>query len=488
MRKLFIVNNPKSWPLNIPGIEVVAARDYLMDAAYSNEKGVKIFNLCRSYRYQTTGYYVSLLAAARGHTAFPGITTIEDMRSQQLIRGFSDDIDDLIQKSLGTLQSGKFTLSIYFGRNVAKKYDQLSAKIFSQFQAPLIRSFFTRRGDKWRLSSIQLISANDIPDEHFLSVMLFAEEYFSRPIYRARIRKQLPYDMAILVNEKEEEPPSDTAAIRKFIKAAHHIGFNTEIISKDEGNRLAEFDALFIRETTGVNHYTFRMAQRARADGLVVIDDPDSILKCTNKVYLAELLNHFNIPAPRTVILNKDNISTAHEQLGFPVILKQPDSSFSQGVMKVDTLPDLMQQGTMLFDKSDLIIAQEFTPTDYDWRIGVMDNVPIFACKYYMARSHWQVMNWDKKGKARYGKWETVDPESAPPEAIDLALKISSVIGNGLYGVDIKHFNGRYYVIEINDNPNIDNGVEDRILGDELYLKIMRVFYDRVKRLKGGVH
>ena len=297
MRKLFIVNNPKSWPLNIPGIEVVAARDYLMDAAYSNEKGVKIFNLCRSYRYQTTGYYVSLLAAARGHTAFPGITTIEDMRSQQLIRGFSDDIDDLIQKSLGTLQSGKFTLSIYFGRNVAKKYDQLSAKIFSQFQAPLIRSFFTRRGDKWRLSSIQLISANDIPDEHFLSVMLFAEEYFSRPIYRARIRKQLPYDMAILVNEKEEEPPSDTAAIRKFIKAAHHIGFNTEIISKDEGNRLAEFDALFIRETTGVNHYTFRMAQRARADGLVVIDDPDSILKCTNKVYLAELLNHFKSSA-----------------------------------------------------------------------------------------------------------------------------------------------------------------------------------------------
>lgn len=486
MRKLFIVNNPKSWPLNIPGIEVVAARDYLMDSAYVNEKGVKIFNLCRSYRYQTTGYYVSLLAAARGHMAFPGITTIEDMRSQPLLRGFSDDIEDLIQKSLGSLQSSRFTLSIYFGRNIAKKYDQLSSKIFSQFQAPLIRAFFSRRGSKWRLSSIQLISANDIPDEHFLYVILFAEEYFSRPIYRVRVRKHLPYDMAILLNEKEEEPPSDSGAIKKFMKAAHHIGFNTEIISKDEGNRLAEFDALFIRETTGVNHYTFRLAQRARADGLIVIDDPDSILKCTNKVYLAELLNHYNIPAPRTVILNRENIATAHEQLGFPIILKQPDSSFSLGVMKVDTLQELTQQGTMLFEKSDLIIGQEFTPTDFDWRIGVINNIPIFACKYYMARSHWQVMNWDKKGKARYGKWETVDTGTAPVEVIDLALKISSVIGDGLYGVDIKHFNGRYYVIEINDNPNLDSGVEDRILGDELYLKIMRVFYERVKRLKGG--
>jgi glutathione synthase/RimK-type ligase-like ATP-grasp enzyme len=154
--------------------------------------------------------------------------------------------------------------------------------------------------------------------------------------------------------------------------------------------------------------------------------------------------------------------------------------------MKVDTLQELTQQGNMLFEKSDLIIGQEFTPTDFDWRIGVINNIPIFACKYYMARSHWQVMNWDKKGKARYGKWETVDPDSAPVEVIDLALKISSVIGDGLYGVDIKHFNGRYYVIEINDNPNLDSGVEDRILGDELYLKIMRVFFERVKRLKGG--
>ena len=51
----------------------------------------------------------------------------------------------------------------------------------------------------------------------------------------------------------------------------------------------AEFDALFIRETTSVNHHTYRFASRAAAEGLVVIDDPTSIVRCSNKVYQAEL-------------------------------------------------------------------------------------------------------------------------------------------------------------------------------------------------------
>ena len=61
----------------------------------------------------------------------------------------------------------------------------------------------------------------------------------------------------------------------------------------------AEFDALFIRETTLVNHHTYRFARRAASEGLVVIDDPESILKCTNKVFLAELLSRHKMPMPQ---------------------------------------------------------------------------------------------------------------------------------------------------------------------------------------------
>jgi glutathione synthase/RimK-type ligase-like ATP-grasp enzyme len=59
-------------------------------------------------------------------------------------------------------------------------------------------------------------------------------------------------------------------------------------------------------------------------------------------------------------------------------------------------------------------------------------------------------------------------------------LKTANAIGDGLYGVDIKSVNGKSVLIEVNDNPNLDRGVEDLVLGDELYERVMRVFRARV--------
>ena len=66
------------------------------------------------------------------------------------------------------------------------------------------------------------------------------------------------------------------------------------------------------------------------------------------------------------------------------------------------------------------------------------------------------------------------------PRLLKTALKAANLIGDGLYGVDIKQCRGKYYIIEINDNPNIDAGYEDRVLKDELYRKVMEVFLRRL--------
>ena len=60
-------------------------------------------------------------------------------------------------------------------------------------------------------------------------------------------------------------------------------------------------------------------------------------------------------------------------------------------------------------------------------------------------------------------------------------------MGNGLYGVDIKETENHCYVIEINDNPSIDSGVEDSVLQDELYQKVMSGILDRVEAGKNRV-
>jgi glutathione synthase/RimK-type ligase-like ATP-grasp enzyme len=51
--------------------------------------------------------------------------------------------------------------------------------------------------------------------------------------------------------------------------------------------------------------------------------------------------------------------------------------------------------------------------------------------------------------------------------------------------VDIKVSNDLIYVIEVNDNPNIDNQTEDRVLKDELYRTVIRSLLTRIENARG---
>ncbi|MBQ0739797.1 RimK family alpha-L-glutamate ligase, partial [Aquimarina celericrescens] len=158
--------------------------------------------------------------------------------------------------------------------------------------------------------------------------------------------------------------------------------------------RLSSFDALFIRQSTEVNNEAYAFARKALQDGLAIVDYPDAILKCCNKVFMAEALNKYEHPTPTTMIVHKDNKHEVLKVTGLPCVLKSPDPTFSFGVKKAKTEEEYVTLITEMFKTSDLIIAQEFTYSEYDWRIGIMDNKPFYACRYFMAKGHWQIYNW----------------------------------------------------------------------------------------------
>jgi glutathione synthase/RimK-type ligase-like ATP-grasp enzyme len=482
MRNLIVVNRPEKWPFDIPDVELVAARTYLTDPSFTTQRGVRVYNLCRSYRYQTVGYYVSLLAEARGHRPLPRVATTQDLKSPVVARILSGEVDDLIQRSLESLKTDRFVLSIYFARNTAQVYDRLCQQLYNQFQAPLLRAIFVRRDRRWGMQDISAISAEDVPVNHRDFVAEVAKRFFARRHITRKPKVTPRYYLAILYDPQEQHQPSNDRAIQKFERAAEKCGLQAEVISRDDYSRLAEFDALFIRQTTSVNHFTFRFSSRAQAEGLVVIDDPVSILRCTNKVYLAELLDRHDIPGPKTMIVHRDNLDKVCDQVGFPIILKQPDSAFSQGVKKVKDRAEFDAVSSSLFKDTELLIAQEFIKTEFDWRIGVLDRKPIYAAKYFMARKHWQIIANAPEGEADYGKVAAVPVELVPPAVIRVAVKAAGLIGNGLYGVDVKQVDRSPYVIEVNDNPSIDAGYEDTLLKDTLYERIMEHFVQRLDR------
>ncbi len=483
---LMVFNDPDDWPLSVPGVQVVSARRYLTDPAFHRLPNTRLFNLCNSYSYQSRGYYVSLLAEARGHRPQPDVVTIQDMKSSALVRAIAEDLDELIQKTLRPVHPDHFTLSIYFGRTLARRDQLLGRRLFGRFRTPLLRAQFDRRHDRWHLRSVRPIPASEIPDNHRPFVIEAAAEYFARRQRPGQAASPPRYYLAVLHDPEERDSPSDPAALKRFIRAADRLGVGSELITRDDYERLAEFDALFIRTTTFVNNYTYRFARRAVAEGMAVIDDPLSIARCTNKVYLAELLTLHQVPVPRTVIVQRDNADEVVERLGLPLVLKQPDSAFSQGVVKVADLRACRNALEALLDRSEAVVAQEYIPTTFDWRVGLIDGEPLYACKYHMARDHWQIVNQQADGRHRYGKTEAVPLEAAPKRVIATAVRAARHIGDGLYGVDLKLVGDAAYVMEVNDNPNIDAGCEDAVLKDELYERIIASFIRRIERLREG--
>lgn len=481
MPKLIVVENPKKWKFSLDDVEILTPAQYISGEPYQQTRNLKVLNLCKSYQYQSLGYYVSLLAEARRHKVLPGVSTIQDLRFPSILREDSQDFDNLIQNSFKHEAGDRVELDIYFGITRSENLNKLANQLFQYIQAPSLRATFTKK-NKWVLQGIKPLSLGEVPEED--------EDLLHKGLEKYILRKRDPrpdkkkYDLAILINPEDPNPPSDKRAIQKFIKAADQAGFYVELITKNDFDKLVQFDALFIRETTFVNHHTFRFAKKAQSLGLVVIDDPDSILKCTNKVYLYELLNTNKILTPRSFVVSRDNAKKLTDELPFPFILKQPDGAFSKGVHKVDSLKEYKEVSADMFQKSDLLIAQEYLPTPFDWRVGIIDGQPLYVCKYFMATAHWQIVNWKAKESSREGGVECISVDQAPSGLLKTALRATSLIGKGLYGVDMKEVDGKFYVIEINDNPNIDSGMEDKILKDKLYTAIMDYFINKIKSEK----
>lgn len=72
--------------------------------------------------------------------------------------------------------------------------------------------------------------------------------------------------------------------------------------------------------------------------------------------------------------------------------------------------------------------------------------------------------------------------DAVPRHVLDTAVRATTLIGTSLYGVDLKEIDGRGHVIEINDNPNIDAGVEDLVAGPALYDRVIASLRERVER------
>lgn len=279
--------------------------------------------------------------------------------------------------------------------------------------------------------------------------------------------------LACFVEAYNFNDKSERGALSKFRSTAESLGHSFEFIFKDKIPEIPQYDALFIRATTDPGNSAYIASRIAQQHGLKVIDDPHSIRTCSNKAILHDLFNKNNIPSPKSVLFNGEEnaIEEIFAMLGTPVIIKTPYTRFSSHVEKANNREEFIDISKRFLRKSKVVIVQEYIRSDFDWRVGILNNEILYLCKYCIPEGGWKVKS-KINGRNVWGETIAVARDSISQELKDICINLSKCVGDGLYGLDVKETKDGYRVIEINDNPSIYLGFEDAIDND-IYEKII---------------
>lgn len=268
----------------------------------------------------------------------------------------------------------------------------------------------------------------------------------------------------------------ELTALTNFRQAAFELGHQLDFLFKSELKYLVNYDGVLIRALTDPLNASYVVARVAELNGVRVLDTSEAIRICCDKVNMYSRLMAAGVPMPETRFLERnevtaDNAGELFETLGMPLVLKAPNSSFSAFVDRATNVESFVKIGRRFLRRADRVVVQQYMPSEFDWRVITLAGRVLAVVKYQFAQDKWKLM---ERGAA--GEWSRVIPverAQAEPRLLEVALAAADAISGSLHGVDVKEIDGEFFVIEVNDNPNIDAGGEDRANG-EIYAEIIR--------------
>ncbi len=270
----------------------------------------------------------------------------------------------------------------------------------------------------------------------------------------------------------------ELTALTNFRIAASKLGHDCDFIFRSEILNIPRYDGLLIRALTDPLNTSYVAARLAEVHGLRVIDEPDSILVCCDKVNMYQHLQRAKVPMPDTCYLTEDEVTPEQarelfESYGSPVVLKAPNSSFSMYVEKAHDEASFVKIGKRFLRRADRLVVQQYLPSSFDWRVVILDGKVLLVIKYVMSAGAWRIHDKDADGRPNLCTVEHVEKSAVDPRLVKVALQAGAAIGRSFYGVDIKQLDDGFVVIEVNDNPTIDAGSED-MNTPEVYRNVIR--------------
>ena len=418
MSRMIVVLDALS-ELPAPPVPVRATAAFLSHDA-PLEPGTLVVNLAADRSYMGSGWYVSLLAEARGGRPMPEAALLEQAtdrrardralreegldvldadevaaRQRDTAAGASpggppwviDDPDD--PKLRPPTDDEHRTVRLLLGRALGPDPARVARRAFAAWPLPLMEARLVRDAGRWRIYDLAPLALSALSaDERGAAARSLAK---MPPASSAA--PSLP-SLAVLWDPTDPSSASSAETLDRLARVGARMGLRVERVRPGDLDRLADHDALFIRTVTGVDQPAWRFATRAEALDMPVIDHPSAIVRCSNKVYLHELLRRAGLATPPTVIFGREadpaaTFARLSERLGTPVVVKVPDGSFSTAVYRITEQADFVARIPPLLERSPLLVAQAYLPTTFDWRVGVLGGAVVWAARDHMVPGHW---------------------------------------------------------------------------------------------------
>ena len=124
--------------------------------------------------------------------------------------------------------------------------------------------------------------------------------------------------LGIFVNRQTLSSSEQISAVIKCRDVAEGMGHTVEFIFPVDMKKIPRLDALFIRANTDPMNSTYVAARMAQMYGIPVIDDPESIKICADKINMYMHLMKNSISMPQTRFLNKKELDEAQAAARIP--------------------------------------------------------------------------------------------------------------------------------------------------------------------------
>ena len=290
--------------------------------------------------------------------------------------------------------------------------------------------------------------------------------------------------VGLLADADSALAPSNPAGLLAFEAAVARQGLRTRRIAV--GDPLDGLCALLVRATTAAEGPVMETIREAAARGLALLEPPAAVVRCCDKAFQAVRLAACGVPTPRTLLVDAGCAAQIEAELGLPCVLKLPDSSGGHDVVRVEEPAALRQELARLGAQSAVLVAQAWTPSPFDWRIGLVDGEVLFAARYQMVPGHWQIHLWQEEALVAIGPDAAVPLTQVPAAVLRVAVAAAQAVGGGLLGIDIKELSAGPVVMEVNDTPTIFREEEDRFVGELLYDRVVAALLRRMPAVPAG--